>query len=120
MVKSIMEIVGLIAVVFGLIFVGIEVRQNTAAIQAETLQGLNDSSQEFLLFLASNLDLLEIQQKVHKDPDSLNEIEELRYTFLERTRWLRSQNAYFQHQRGTLGGADWETCARLLCERNRA
>ena len=120
MVKSIMEIVGLIAVVFGLIFVGIEVRQNTAAIQAETLQGLNDSSQEFLLFLASNPDLLEIQLKVDSDPGSLSGIEERQFSMLERSRWLRSQNAYFQHQRGTLGGADWETCARLLCERNRA
>ena len=104
--KSTFEIIGPVAVVIGRVFVGIEVRQNTAAVQAETLQGLNDSSQEFLLVLASDPELVEIQQKALNDPDSLNEIEALRYTLLERTRWLRSQNAYFQHQRGTLGDAD--------------
>jgi hypothetical protein len=118
--KSAAEILGLVAVVLGLLFVGIEVRQNTAAIHAETLQGLNDSSQEFLLLLASNPALVEIQLKAVTDPTSLNAIEEQQFSYLERTRWLRSQNAYFQHQRGTLGDADWETYARLLCGRQQS
>jgi hypothetical protein len=115
--RSKVEIVGLVAVVLGLLFVGIEVRQNTAAMQAETLQGLNDSSQEYLLLLASNPELVEIRQKAATDPNSMNAIEVQQYFFLERTRWLRSQNAYFQHQRGTLGDSDWETYSHLVCTR---
>ena len=118
--KSSIEIIGLIAVVLGLIFVGIEVRQNTAAVQAETLQGLNDSSQDFILLLASNPELIELQLKVEANPSSLSEIEERQFSTLERARWLRSQNAYFQHQRGTLGDSDWETYARLLCGRQQS
>lgn len=118
--KSAVEMVGLVAVVLGLVFVGIEVRQNTAAIHAETLQGLNDSSQEFLLLLASEPELVRIQLKASTDPDSLNATESFQFSLLERARWLRSQNAYFQHQRGTLGDADWQTYARLLCGRQQS
>jgi hypothetical protein len=118
--KSIVEMTGIVAVAFGLLFVAIELRQNTAAMQAETIQGLNDSSQEYLLVLASDPSLIELQQKAVAEPDSLNDIEERQYYLLERTRWLRSQNAFTQYQRGTLGDNDWETYSRLVCTREQS
>ena len=49
--KTVIEAAGAGAVLLGLIFVGLEVKQNTAAMQAATIQGLADSSQEQLLLL---------------------------------------------------------------------
>jgi len=118
--RTIVEMTGLVAVVLGLLFVGIEVRQNTAAMQAATLQGLNDSSQEYLLLVASNPKLIEIQQRAVVEPDSLNDIEAQQYFLLERTRWLRSQNAFHQYQRGTLGEADWVTFEHVICRRDQS
>ncbi len=117
--KTILEMTGLVAVVLGLLFVGIEVRQNTAAMQAATLQGLNDSSQEYLLSVASNPKLIEIQQRAVAEPDSLNDVEAQQYFLLERTRWLRSQNAFHQYQRGTLSEDDWVTFENVICRRER-
>jgi len=115
--RSIIEIGGLIAVVLGLLFVGIEVRQNTAAMQAATLQGLNDSSQEYLLTVASNSELVDLQLRAVLEPDSLSDVEARQYFLLERTRWLRTQNAFNQYQRGTLSEDDWVTYEIVMCDR---
>ena len=115
--KTIVEAAGAVAVLLGLVFVGLEVKQNTAAMQAATIQGLADSSQEHLLLLASNPELLEIQQKAVTDPDQLSETEARQFFLIERTRWLRSHVAFQQFRRGTLGVDDWQPYERLLCRR---
>ena len=61
--RSVFETLGIGAVLIGLIFVGIEIRQNTVAIQAATMQGLTDASQEYMLLLASDSELAEIVRK---------------------------------------------------------
>ena len=115
--RTAVEAAGAGAVLLGLVFVGMELKQNTAAMQAETIQGLADSSQEYLLLIASNPDLIEIQQKATTNPDQLSETEARQYFMLERSRWLRSHVAFQQFSRGTLGEADWENYERLICRR---
>ena len=113
--RSFFETLGIGAVLIGLIFVGIEIRQNTAAVQAATMQGLTDASQEFMLLLGSDAELAEIEQKGRYAPDQLNEIESLQYFFFMRARWMRYQNAFFQYQRGTIGDEDWAFYGSLIC-----
>jgi len=115
--RNLIELSGAGAILVGLIFVGLELRQNTAAMQAATIQGLADSSQEHLLLLASDPELLEIQQKAVTDPDQLSETEARQYFLIERARWLRSHVAFQQFRRGTLGDEDWQPYERLLCRR---
>jgi hypothetical protein len=115
--KTVIEAAGAGAVLLGLIFVGLEVKQNTAAMQAATIQGLADSSQEQLLMLASNPELIEIQQKAITEPDQLSEIEARQNFLIERSRWLRSHVAFQQFRRGTLGEEDWQPYERLVCRR---
>ena len=115
--RNLIELLGAGAILMGLIFVGLELRQNTAAMQAATIQGLADSSQEQLLLLASNPELLEIQRKAVTDPDQLSAIEAQQYFLVERTRWLRSHVAFQQFSRGTLGEEDWEPYERLICRK---
>jgi len=116
-VKTVIEAAAAVAVLLGLIFVGLELKQNTAAMQAATFQGLADSSQEHLFLIASNPELLEINQKAAMNPDQLTETEALQYYNLERARWLRSHVAFQQFSRGTLGKGDWEPYERLICRR---
>jgi len=115
--RNLIELLGAGAILMGLIFVGLELRQNTAAMQAATIQGLADSSQEHLLLLASDPELLEIQQKAVTDPDQLSETEARQNFLLERARWFRSYVAFQQFRRGTLGEEDWEPYERLICRR---
>ena len=113
--KSLFETLGIGAVLIGIVFVGIEIRQNTAAIQAATMQGLTDASQEYMLLLGSDSELAEIVRKGRDAPDQLNEIESRQYFYLIRARWMRYQNAFFQYQRGTIGDEDWAFYDSLIC-----
>jgi hypothetical protein len=83
--KNYIEILGIGAVILGLVFVGFELRQNTAAIQAETMQGLSDASQEYLLLIGADANLTEIVRKGNRSPDQLSETEALQFFYLKRT-----------------------------------
>ena len=52
--KSVFELAGAVAVLLGLIFVGLELRQNTAAVQAATFQDLIHASSDFLVDIGSD------------------------------------------------------------------
>ena len=52
--KLIVESGGAAAVLLGLVFVGLELRQNTEAVEAATFQSLTDASSNYLLTIASD------------------------------------------------------------------
>lgn len=113
--KGILELVGSGAVLVGLIFVGLELRQNTAALEATSLQNQTDASTDFLTLVASDAELARIWLVASDDPAQLNETDAFRYLMLARARWLRMQNAYLQWQRGMLTDDDWSFYEGLIC-----
>jgi hypothetical protein len=116
--NSLMELLGGLAVLVGLMFVGFELKQNTEAVQASTLQNLTDESQEYLLLLAQDEELNRIwRQAVAEGVDTLNESEASRLVFLYRAQWIRFQNAYLQWRRGTLDDEDWAFYRGVICRK---
>ncbi len=113
--NPVLEFVGGIAVLIGLIFVGLELRQNTEAVQASTLQSLTDQSQTYLLMMASDGELNDIWRRGVADVSQLDEGERSRFTFVYRAQWIRLQNAYLQWQRGTLDDSDWAFYEGVIC-----
>lgn len=114
--RGILDFAGGIAVLIGLIFVGLELRQNTAAVEAASLQDQTDASTEFLLLIAADEELARIWMDAAKDPGQLNELDSQRYFLIARSRWLRMQNAYLQWRRGTLTDDDWSFYSGLICD----
>ena len=114
--RGILDFAGGIAVLIGLVFVGLELRQNTAAVEAASLQNQTDASTDFLLMIAADEDLTRIWMDATKDPSQLSEIDSQRYFFITRSRWLRMQNAYLQWRRGTLTAEDWLFYSGLICD----
>ena len=113
--RGILDFAGGVAVLIGLIFVGLELRQNTAAVEAANLQDQTDASTGFLLLVAADEDLARIWMEATRDPDQLSEIDAQRYFLISRARWLRMQNAYLQWRRGTLTEEDWSFYSGLIC-----
>ena len=116
-VNPLLEFFGGVAVLMGLVFVGLELRQNTEAVQAATLQSLTEQSQEYLLLLASDGDVNAIWRQGVADLSELDEGETSRFTFLYRAQWIRFQNAYLQWRRGTLDDEDWAFYAGIICRK---
>ena len=103
------------AVLLGLIFVGLELRQNTAAVQAATFQDLTHASSDFLVEIGSDAEAVRIYSSGRRDPDILSPDKRIRYIFLQQAFWLRMQNAYMQRQRGTLTDEDWSIYRSISC-----
>ena len=118
--KFLVEFAGASAVLVGLIFVGLELRQNTAAVEASTLQNLTDTSVDYVVLLGSDPDLTRIWLVGQEDPDQLTDIESIQLNFLIRGQWLRFQNAFLQWQRGTLNDDDWELYKGYVCAKTAA
>lgn len=115
LVKNFLEFGGGLAVLLGLVFVGVELRQNTAAVEAATFQDLTDASSDYILTIASDPEIARINMVGSASPDGLNELEEYQYNMLARSFWVRMQNVYSQWQRGTLTDEDWELYESVIC-----
>jgi hypothetical protein len=113
--KAVIEIGGAIAVLIGLIFVGVELRQNTATVEAATFQSLTDASSDWLMMVAADPDLLNAWTIGSADPEQLDAADSTRYFLMSRSFWVRMQNVYSQWERGTLSNDDWQFYDEILC-----
>ena len=113
--KIIVDAGGAIAILLGLVFVGLELRQNTEAVEAATFQALTDASSNYILSIASDPELNRIVTTGHADPSALNEQEYARFFMVNRSYWVRMQNVYSQWQRGTLNDDDWRLYEYVIC-----
>ena len=99
-------------VIAGLIFLGLEIRQNTIATQASAIQESTNVARQQLLMLATNPDLVELG---FKDLNELNEVEVARIYWAERSYWLGMQGLWRQWKMGVLPSEEWEMWNQIIC-----
>ena len=114
-VKLTVEIGSALAVLLGLVFVGLELRQNTAAVEAATFQSLTDASSNYLLTVAGDPELSRLLMRAEGDLSGLDEVEASRLFLVNRSYWVRMQNVFSQWRRGTLSDDDWELYREVIC-----
>jgi hypothetical protein len=109
------ELIGAVAVVLSLVYVAIEIRENTQAVQSATYQDLVANSDDFLLTLAQDSALTAIWLRGDENPSSLSDTEAQRYWWIVRTFWRNMEVAFRQHQVGMLGDPEYELYVSLTC-----
>ncbi len=110
------EVIAAVAVVVSLVYVGRELRSNTAAVRAESLQEVANASAEILLTTASDSALSRIRQLGDRDVSLLAEAEAYRYGTMTRQVLLNFQNVFFQHELEVLEPRVWQGYRRIICE----
>ena len=113
---SIAEIVGAIAVVGTLIYVGLEVRGNSVSLRASASQAVSQSMTDITAMLASDPAMAQLWRKGVADFDSLTEKEEPQFSALMMCFARRLENAYFQNKLGILPAEQWDAYA-AVCDR---
>jgi hypothetical protein len=73
------DLVGTAAVVVSLIYVGLQVRQNTAAIQTSTSQDVYEQYQEQALLVMESAEMAEIVLRADRSPAEMSAVDSLRY-----------------------------------------
>ncbi len=112
--KSLIEVLGGLAVILSLLFVGWEIRQNTNAIAAQAIFGLNDSASPHIIAVATNGELARIVADGNQDPEDLSDLDAQRYE-----KWLQAtmnthEAAWTFHNRGIISDmefAGWQASA---------
>ena len=109
------EIVGAVAIVVSLIYVGQELRSNTAAVQAASQQSITNASSVSMLSIAENADLAEIRAIGDVDPGQLAPVDRLRYVLYQRQMLLHFQNVWTQWRLGVIEDQVWDGYANVIC-----
>ncbi len=92
--RGVSEIVAALGVIISLVYVGIELQQNTIASRATTAQAIVDSSRNFLLDIAMNDEFDRVRRVGQADLSQLNEAEANRFSTYSRGNWLYFQNVW--------------------------
>ncbi len=115
---GIAEILSAVAVVVTLVFVAMELRKNTTAIQSAAFQDLTDASSDFLLTIVSDPELSRLWSAGNSNANELTPPDSVRYYLLNRARWLRMQNTFSQWSREAVSDDDWAFYEGLICRKS--
>jgi hypothetical protein len=97
--KSVREWIGLVGVVGSLLFVGMEIRQNTAVARGQARQDLATQAQEWLTFL-SQAETADLWARAWRLEEDLTTQELFRAELLMTNFLRRLENIYFQFAEG--------------------
>ena len=113
--KGIIEILGLVALIGSLIFVGIEIRQNSLAVRGATHQSISEQVTKLYMHVATNERLSKLVSKMLPGDTSsdnlrnqLNAADELSLDFTVLTGLRRIENIYLQESDGILSDKAFE------------
>lgn len=102
------EIIGGIAIVFSLAFVGYEIRQNSRSQTQAMTQALVSSYTERLSLLAQNEQLRCIYSGGIRDFNALSGADALAFSAYWMALWRHREDMYYQYQQGALSPQTWE------------
>lgn len=107
-IGSIAEILGAVAVIASLIYVGLQVRQNTRTIHATSIDAHISSANFVRQQIVDNAEVADIYAKGLANPGELNEQEKVRFRVLLASILWSSWNAYAQTRLTGLAGSTFD------------
>ena len=108
------ELIAAIAVVISLIFVGLQIKDNTIATEAATYQDTVAYDIEILLNMGSTPEMARVFFTFRDNPESLIEDEFLQGRTLLSATVRHLENLYLQHEAGMLSDEAWATREPLI------
>ena len=111
---AISEFVGAIAVVVTLVYLAIQVRQNTSALKSTATQGAHDQTAALYDLVSGDASLADLFVRGLISPDELTSIETARFFSLSMAFMFRFQNWYLQTRSGLIEKELLESWSRVL------
>lgn len=108
------EMVGGIAVVVSLLYLAIQIRQNTRAIRSSSFHGVTDSFNQINNLLAHDEALARIFRIGLEDLEALSDDERIRFSFMFMSPFRVFETIYFQRTSGTVDPRLWDAEKRSM------
>lgn len=110
------EVVTTIGLVITLIFLIVEVRENTAVVRSESYAASVDRLNDWRLELAADSEMTELFVAFREEGvGKMNPIELQRFTFLYGSLWSIYESTYYATFYETLGQAEWARYENMIC-----
>ena len=109
--SAIGQLLGAAAVLITLIYLAIQIRQSTAAMNTTTYETIVTGFNDINSIVVDNPDVASILHRGMENPSTLSDVEAVRFSFLFRcwsNQWLKLLRLY---QRGALSAAEWRPFA---------
>ena len=115
-VGAIAESVGALGVILSLIYVGLQVRQNTQQVRLSRFQEASSSLQDGFAPIYNAAENRAIWYKGHHNPDDLDEEEAYTFQMFMERQLYNVQNIVYQHENGLIDPAIFESTVSLMHE----
>ena len=112
-IGTIAEIVGAVAVVISLIYVAVQIRQNTRQVHVAAHDGTTRDFRELIRSITT-AGLTEVMVRGNEDPDSLDDRQKLDYAFIVYDMFKAFENVHYHYLHGTMGEDAWRGWARFI------
>jgi len=114
--EAIREVLAAIGVIASLIFVALEIRQNTKAVQATAIQSLTDGLSDRVQLYASNPDVAGLLVRSNEVWEELSSQDQQRVFGLFVSGMLFYQGVFRQWQLGVLPDEEWSVVQAVVCQ----
>ncbi len=108
------QTIAVVAILGSLVFVGLQIRDNSRAVRSATAQAVHDNYGAWYTALAGNEAALETSAKAFVDLDSLTPLEKQQFTCIFMAFLSHHQNAYYQWAAGHLSDGLWQGWEALM------
>ena len=113
------EVIGGIAVIVTLVFLVVETRENTNAIQAQTYQSLTSELNESRRSERATHILQVTAKLADNGMESLTGLEWAELMFWNESKWGVYESAFYAYRRGILGDDEWMRFESAICRNRR-
>jgi hypothetical protein len=113
-IANIAEVISSIGVVVSLIYVGVQVRQNTRAQKAATYHGLTSNTVAILSPMLAEPGITEFIVRMQANPEAATPAEKLRFHAFLLIGFRHWDNLYFQYRTGALDEQMWLSYDRTM------
>jgi hypothetical protein len=110
------ELVGGVAVVVTLIYLALQIRQNTRAVRLSTSHAVAEDVRNMFALMAEQTELTEAIHKGSSDPGSINGAEKMRYWGFNGYFMYAFENAYVQLTEDALDPRRWSGMKRMMID----
>ena len=107
-----LTLVANVAILGGLVFLALEIQQNTNAIRSTAVQELISVAREHPLMYVQNP---EVNRLAMADYYALSEEDQRRRFWLDVSYWHAMQGLFRQNELGTLPEPEWDVWVRIIC-----
>ena len=109
-----LTLVANLGVLAGIIFLAIEIQQNTDVTRSTTAQEISNTSVEFFMRVAESPDLARVIKVATENPGGLSEVEIVQYEYHTGAAFMLFEGAYKQFQLGFLPESGWKPHEGLI------